>query len=132
MDHFEIFMISIHDESLLCSIYSILNRNFISLSAVPLSLYLSMHCHLYLLCLYPSISINLSPSLSVFLSLKVYMCILVITIFSPKYCRRFRDQTKKIKDMEVQRKRLEADLLNRSLTVLTRMSGNLRTSRRSP
>ena len=132
MDHFEIFMISIHDESLLCSIYSILNRNFISQSAQSFSLYLSLHSHLSLLYVYPSISLNLSPSLSVILSLKVYMCILVITIFSPKYCRRFRDQTKKIKDMEVQRKRLEADLLNRSLKVLRRMSGNLRTSRRSP
>ena len=132
MDHFEIFMISIHDESLLCSIYSILNRNFISQSAQSFSLYLSLRSHLSLLCLSPSISLNLFPSLSVFLSLKVYMCIVVITIFFPKYYRRFRDQTKKIKDMEVQRKRLEADLLNRSLKVLTRMSGNLRTSRRSP
>ena len=33
--------------------------------------------------------------------------------------------------MEVQRKRLEADLLNRSLKVLTRMSGNLGASRGS-
>ena len=66
----------------------------------------------------------LSLSLLYIINVKIYSHI----IFLLCCCRRYRDQTKKIKDMEVQRKRLEADLLNRSLKVSTQMFARMLTS----
>jgi hypothetical protein len=75
--------------------------------------------YLYLLALFLADCLCLTPflSLSFFLSFSLSFSLSLPFYLFLSLSRMYKDQSKKVRDMEVQRKRLEGDLLNRSLKV---------------